>query len=120
MQVTIDLPDPLARRLEGRRERLEEIIERGLQHQAEGSSLRWREIIEFLASGPGPEEIVAFRPSAAHIERSGELLDKNRESQLTKAEEAELDEMEHINHLMTLLKAEARKFQYRYPCGRAF
>jgi hypothetical protein len=31
------------------------------------------------------------------------------ESQLTEAEEAELDQMEHINHLMTLLKAEARK-----------
>jgi hypothetical protein len=25
------------------------------------------------------------------------------------AEEAELDEMEHINHLITLLKAEARR-----------
>ena len=38
------------------------------------------------------------------------MLYKNRESQLTEAEEAELDQMEHINHLMTLLKAEARKF----------
>jgi len=110
MQVTIDLPDQLARRLEAQRARLEDIIERGLQQQRDGTSPHWREVIEFLASGPRPEEIVEFRPSEVHVDRSRELLYKNRESQLTEAEEAELDQMEHINHLMTLLKAEARKF----------
>src|SRR5262245_42035846 len=109
MQVTIDLPDQLARRLEAQRAKLEDIIERGLQQHGDGSSLHWREVIEFLASGPRPDEIVAFRPSEAHADRSRELLYKNRECQLTEAEEAELDQMEHINHLMTLLKAEARK-----------
>ena len=109
MQVTIDLPDQLARRLGAQKAKLEEIIERGLQQHGDGTSPRWREVIEFLASGPRPEEIVAFRPPDAHVDRSRELLYKNRESQLTEAEEAELDQMEHINHLMTLLKAEARK-----------
>jgi hypothetical protein len=109
MQVTIDLPDQVARRLEAQRATLEDIIERGLQQHRDGTSPHWREIIEFLASGTRPEEIVAFRPSAAHADRSRELLYKNRENQLTEAEEAELDQMEHINHLMTLLKAEARK-----------
>lgn len=41
------------------------------------------------------------------------MLQKNRETQLSEGEEAELDDMEHINHLMTLLKAEARKFARR-------
>jgi hypothetical protein len=109
MQVTIDLPDQVARRLEAQKAKLEDIIERGLQQHGDGTSPHWREIIEFLASGPRPEEIVAFRPSGAHVDRSHELLDKNRESQLSEAEEAELDQMEHINHLMTLLKVEARK-----------
>ena len=109
MQVTIDLPDQLARRLEAQGAKLEEIIERGLQQLGDGTSPHWREVIEFLASGPRLEEIVAFRPSEAHVKRSRELLYKNRGSQLTEAEEAELDQMEHINHLMTLLKAEARK-----------
>jgi len=109
MQVTIDLPDQLARRLGAQKAKLEEIIERGLQQHGDGTSPRWREVIEFLASGPRPEEIVAFRPSEDHVERSRELLYKNRESQLTETEEAELDQMEHTNHLMTLLKAEARK-----------
>ena len=109
MQVTIHVPEQLARRLAAQRDRLEEIIEHGLQ-QRSGASEHWREVIEFLASGPHPEKNVGFRPSAAHTERSAELLRKNRESRLTEAEEAELDDLEHINHLMTLLKAEARKF----------
>jgi hypothetical protein len=109
MQVTIDLPEQLARRLAAQKGRLEEIIERGLQQQGGGASEHWREVIEFLASGPRPAEIIGFRPSAGHVKRSAELLQKNREGQLTEAEEAELDDMDHINHLMTLLKAEARK-----------
>jgi hypothetical protein len=109
MQVTIDLPEQVARRLEAQRAKLADIIERGLQQHGDGTSPHWREIIEFLASGPRPEEIIAFRPSEAHVDRSRELLYKNRENRLTESEEAELDQMEHINHLMTLLKAEARK-----------
>ena len=109
MQVTIDLPDQVARRLEGQKERLAEIIDRGLQRRGDETSAQWREVIEFLANGPRPEQIVAFRPSQVNVERSRELLSRNREAQLTEAEEAELDEMEHINQLMMLLKAEARR-----------
>ena len=109
MQVTIDLPDRLARRFEAQKAKLEDIIERGLQQHGDHTPLDWREIIQFLANGPRPEEIVAFRPSGAQVDRSRELQDRNRESQLTEAEEAELNQMRHINHLMTLLKAEARK-----------
>ena len=76
MQVTIDLPDQLARRLEAQSAKLEEIIERGLPQHGDGTSPHWREVIEFLASGPRPEKIVAFRPSEAHVERSSELLYK--------------------------------------------
>ncbi len=74
MQVTIDLPDQLARRLEAQKERLKDIIERGLQQHGDGTSAHWREVIEFLASGPRPNEIVAFRPSQGNVERSRELL----------------------------------------------
>src|SRR5437879_5951690 len=104
MQVTIELPDRLAQRLEPVMDRLAEIIERGLQQHGTGTSANWREIIAFLARGPRPEEIIAFRPPEPHRERSRELLDKNREGTLTEAEESELDDVEHLNHLMMLLK----------------
>jgi hypothetical protein len=109
MQVTIDLPDQVARRLEGQKGRLAEIIDRGLQQRGDGTSSHWHEVIEFLASGPRPDEIIAFRPSEATVERSRELLFKNRESQLSEVEETELDEIEQANNIMMLLKAEARR-----------
>jgi len=109
MQMTIDLPDQLARQLEPELGRLAEIIERGLQPRGTASSANWREIIAFLARGPRPEEIIAFRPLETHRERSRELLDKNRQGTLTPAEESDLEEREQLNYLMMLLKAEARK-----------
>jgi len=109
VQVTIEIPDQVARRLEGQKARLAEIIDCGLKQQGDARSPHWREVIEFLATGPSPEQIIALRPSEATTERSKALLDKNRESQLSELEEAELDEMEQVNNFMTALKLEARK-----------
>jgi len=90
-------------------DRLAEIIERGMQSRGTGTSANWREIIAFLARGPRPEEIIAFRPTETHRERSSELLQKNRQGKLTQVEEEELEEMGQLNYLMMLLKAKARK-----------
>ena len=109
MQLMIDLPDELAQRLQPEREHLAEIIERGLrQGWSEGAGLA-REIISFLGRGPQPAEILAFRPSPVFLERSRELLWKNKQGALSGAEEAELDEMLRLDHLVTLIKAEARR-----------
>ena len=65
------------------------------------------EIIGFLARGPRPQDIVAFRPSETSVERSRDLLRRNKEQSLTPAEEAELNEMALLDHWMTLIKAKA-------------
>jgi hypothetical protein len=108
MQLTVEIPDKLARRLEAADGRLAEIIESGLRlRQWVGTSDLARELIGFLARGPRPQDIVAFRPSEAAVERSRELLRRNAEESLTPAEEAELEEMALLDHLMTLIKAKA-------------
>lgn len=66
-----------------------------------------QEIIEFLARGPSPEEIVAFRPSTQAVNNIQELLAKNYATRLTAAEEAELDQAEWLDNLMTQIKARA-------------
>ncbi|MCI0534016.1 MAG: hypothetical protein L0Z50_02190 [Verrucomicrobiales bacterium] len=109
MQVTIDLPERLARRLAMEMDHLAEIIEHGLASRCSKTSGLWREVATFLARGPRPEEIAAFRPSESFVERSRELLYRNREGLLTPEEEAELDEMASLDHFMMLVKAEARK-----------
>lgn len=67
------------------------------------------EILDFLSSGPKPEEIVAFRPSEALDQRLHELLDLNSRDRLTAEGRAELDEFLRVNQFMNLLKIRARK-----------
>jgi hypothetical protein len=106
MQLTIEIPDQLARQLEPERERLAEIIARGLRRTwSAGSALR-REVISFLARRPSGDEIIAFRPSEAAAARAQELLGRSREGALTPAEDAELDEMCELDRFVALIKAE--------------
>jgi hypothetical protein len=65
------------------------------------------EVLEFLISGPTPEQVIAFRPSETTQERISHLLDANRNGALTSEEQAELDEFEQIEHLMRRLKIHA-------------
>jgi len=106
MQVTIDIPDELARKLEPNRDQLAEIIERGLGLPS--TTAVAEEAAEFLARGPQPQEIVAFRPSEASVRRASELLEKNREGTLTADEKAELEEISVWNQVFSLIKACAR------------
>jgi hypothetical protein len=108
MQVTIEIPDHLAKQFEAEREHLAEILELGLrQRRAHSSGLR-HELLAFLARGPRPAEIIAFRPSEPAAERARELLHRNKEGNLTAEEEAELDDIAELDHLATQLKAQAR------------
>jgi hypothetical protein len=69
------------------------------------------EMFDFLATRPTLGELIAYKISPVAQLRLEELLEKNRESQLTNGETAELDTFQAINHLMILLKARARAAQ---------
>lgn len=69
----------------------------------------FREVLEFLASTPMPEMIVAFQPSDELVQRSRYLLERNCEGMLTREEHEELDEFSRMNHFMSMLKITARK-----------
>jgi hypothetical protein len=111
VQLTIEIPDELAQRAEAERERLAGLIQRVLRQPMTGKLGIIQEVFEFLARRPSPDEILGFQPSAQAVERLAELLDKNRESNLTADEEAELDTMQSLNHLFALLKVQARRSQ---------
>lgn len=109
MQVTLDLPDSVARRLPKEPEQIASILERGLRGAWPATAGAGREVIEFLASGPTPAAIVKFKPSAHLAQRSSTLLEKNSSGSLEPEEVAELDELAQLDFLVALLKAEARK-----------
>ena len=66
-----------------------------------------REVVSFLAGRPTPEEISAYHPSTQSGERFYELQEVERE--LTDDEQEELESYVCLEHLMRLLKAEARR-----------
>ena len=108
MQMTIEIPEKLARQVEPEREHLAEILELGLrQRWAQASGLR-HELLAFLARGPQPGDIIAFRPSETAIEHIRELLRRNKEGAFTPEEDAEMDDIAEFDHLVAQLKAEAR------------
>jgi hypothetical protein len=109
MQLTIEIPDDLAGRLERESANLTEILERGLRQRWSETAGLAREVVAFLARGPQPAEILGFRPSQKFLERSRELLERSKQGPLSPAEAQELDEMAHLDHLVTLIKAEARR-----------
>ena len=67
----------------------------------------YEHVLDFLVESPSPQEIIAFRPSAAVQRRVNELVARNRERDLTAAEEEELDHYIQIDRMMSLLKAKA-------------
>lgn len=114
--ITLEIPDDLALRLAPVRERLPKLLSAALEllpadeaATPHAFSSVFDEMIAFLASRPLPEQILAFKISAASQQRLAELLDKNREAGLTEDENAELDSYEQVHHTMLLLKARARQ-----------
>ena len=114
--ITVEVPDKLAKRLESVRGRLPALLDYALDMAGiPGSSIApenspfWSEVIEFLASGPGPEEILAFKISDDAQERLEDLLYLNREETLTPQEQDELDAFAQIDHLFIMLKAYSRQ-----------
>jgi hypothetical protein len=106
MQVTIEIPERLAKQLEPEQDRVAEIIARGLRRSWSGTSGLRREVISFLARRPTVKEIVEFRPSETAVRRSRELLTRHESGALSAEEEAELDEMCEVDNFVALIKTE--------------
>jgi hypothetical protein len=70
----------------------------------------YEEVIDFIAAGTTPQNVIAFRPSEAAQERVTDLLSREKEGELSREEKSELDHYLQIEHLMRLAKARARDF----------
>lgn len=120
-QLTIQIPDDLAQRLEPLQNRLPELLRRVLdienmqtaQPKVKTETIDipavYQEVLEFLIKRPTPEEILAFKVSLQAQNQLQALLEKNRSATLSAMELAELDVYEQLEHLMILLKAQALK-----------
>lgn len=114
-QLTIEIPDALLPSAEQLKNELPHLI---IQMLTASSSISpqplppsvlpaslYRKILEFLASDPTVEDILAFKAPVEIQARLRELLDRNKAGVLTSQESAELDEYEKIEHFIVMLKA---------------
>jgi hypothetical protein len=79
MQINVEVPDDLAFRLSSMQDQLPQILELGLQEwnaDAQSGFSGLAEVLEFLASLPSPEEILALEPSDELQQQVEELLEK--------------------------------------------
>jgi hypothetical protein len=110
VEITIWVPDDLGRRLERFRDRLPEVLERGLrdlQTESESTLEDENAIVALLASRPTPEQVLGIRPSSTMQERVSDLLARGKEGELSRSEDAELDRYLFVEHLVRLAKAHA-------------
>ncbi len=110
MQITLDLPEELVSRLSSLEDKLPQILELGLRELNASSQTGFAgiaEVLEFLATLPTPEEIIALRPSEALQTQISSLLEKNRTQGLTPAESQIWEQYQYLEHLIRIAKAKA-------------
>lgn len=69
----------------------------------------YAEIVEFFAAGKTPENIIKFQLSEEAKEYIADLINAHNNEGLTRDEKIELDNFLVVEHLLTLIKAVARK-----------
>ncbi len=107
LEMTIQVPEPLAAELAAKGDRLPEVLAYGLQQLSPLPNEIYQYVLEFLVSQPSAAELLDFGPTPSMQARVNELLERNQAGTLPAAESKELDEYVRINHLITMLKARA-------------
>ena len=110
MQISLDIPDELALRLNPLQDQLPQILEMGLREwnaDAQSGFSGLAEVLEFLATLPAPEEILALKPSATLQQSIQEMLEKSKTVGLTVEEERSWQQYEYVEHLVRIAKAKA-------------
>ena len=69
----------------------------------------YTEIIDFIAGGTTPQEVVDFRPSLEAQQRVAALMERERADDLSREEKAELDHFVELEHILRMAKARARQ-----------
>ncbi len=70
----------------------------------------YEEVVDFIAAGTTPQNVIDFRPSEAAQERVTDLLSREKDGELSATEKSELDHYMQLEHLMRLAKGRARNF----------
>jgi len=70
----------------------------------------YEEIVEFIAGGTTPDDIIAYQASDAAKKCVADLIHQEKTSGLSPDEKSELDHYMQLEHIMRLAKARAHQF----------
>jgi len=104
--MTLNISDSLAERLQHLGAWLPTVLELTLVGCKTGAAATATEVLEFLAQNPTPEGVLAYHASERARSRLQRLLALNAAGLLGKEEQQELDELQQIEHIIMMLKAQ--------------
>jgi hypothetical protein len=105
IDLTLQVPDELAERLQPIGPWLPAVIELGLLGFRTRAAATASEVIEFLSTNPSSQAVMNFHASEEAQLRLRRLLALNGEGLLSEEERLELDELSHLEHVIIMLKA---------------
>lgn len=107
--MTLELPDELVRQIEPVQHYLPTILQLNFTNFQTPAEQTAREIIHFLTQNPAPLKLLNYHVPERAQNRLRYLLDRNREQEITSAEEAELDELIVLERIARQIKMQAAK-----------
>lgn len=106
VQMTMQVSNDLARRIQPILYWLPTILELSLVGFKTLATETASEIIHFLSKNPSSRKVLNFHVSARAQARLRRLLVLNEAGELGESEQLELDELQKIEHIMIMLKAQ--------------
>lgn len=109
VEMTMQVSDELAKRIQPIRPWLPTIIELSLVGFKTLATETASEVIHFLSTNPSRKKVLNYHVSGRAQKRLRRLLALNEAGLLGEDEQAELDELQKIEHTIIMLKAELAK-----------
>ncbi len=107
VEMTMRVPDNLASKLRRMNKWLPTVLELSLAGFKTPASQTVAEVIQFLSKGPTARQVADYKVSGRAQQRLQRLLSLNKSGLLSKEEQNELDELELLEHHVTILKTNA-------------
>lgn len=106
VEMTVQIPDELAERIQPMSRWLPTILELSLIGFKTLATATASEVVEFLSQNPSPQDVLDYHVSDAAQTRLQRLLALNDARLLSEAEQMGLDQLQRLEHVIIMLKAQ--------------
>jgi hypothetical protein len=106
VEMTVQIPDELAERIEPMSRWLPTILQLSLIGFKTLATATASEVVEFLSKNPSPQDVLDYHVSDAAQTRLQRLLALNDARLLSEAEQMGLDQLQRLEHVIIMLKAQ--------------